>query len=282
MLRVDWQPGKAYILETATEATTKAEGGSQKLSVTQRTEMEVTPTANGGKQVQVTFAHLKGEMSGPGGEAKFDTDKPAESDPDLLQSLGKALGRSFLLIYDGKNGFVEAKGLEGLAEPSADGLKLSALADARATANLFRKSMEMGLPPIPVKSGDSWTADEVISFPKAGETHVKMSGKFVGEEELQNRKHARISFDGKLQTSKEGKAKQPGDFSISEDSKLSGLVFYDLERHVVTMSVSTTRLELIVEDQPISFEQKVTTKLAGLQDIRRAIPLEDDAALNKE
>ncbi len=280
-LRVDWRPGKAYILDTKTEVKTKAGEGNQMLTLNQRTELEVTPDAKGGKSVQVSFAHIEGKLEGPGGSAVFDTDKPAESDKDLLATLGQGLGKRFVLRYDAKNRFVESKAVDGLAA-TTDGPVLTTLSDVKTAGNLFRKSMEMGLPPGPVKLGDVWNGDEVITFPKAGETQVELSGKYVGEENFQEHKHAKISFDGKMKTTPKGKAKLPAQFSISDNSTLSGLVYYDLEQRVVTMSVSTAKLELNIDGEKMDFEQKVTTKLAGVQDVRRAIPLEDDATSNKE
>lgn len=282
LLRVDWQPGKAYLLETTTHSSTDAGDAHQTMTVTQDTEMEVTPSANGGKDVRVTFTRLRGEMKGPGGGARFDTENPAASDPGLLETLGTSLGKAFILIYDEKNRFVDSLDIAGAVDSAAKVPVLSALADTKAAANLFRKSMEMGMPPIPVKEGDAWTADETLVFPRAGETHVKLSGKFASTEEIQGRKHAKITFDGTLNTTTAGKAKLPASFSITDKSTLSGVAFYDLERKVVSMSVSTTNLHLLVEGQPVKFEQKVTTRLNGVQDIRRAIPLEDDEALNKE
>lgn len=282
LLRVDWQPGKAYLLETTTTSTTDAGEARQTMTVTQDTEMEVTPSANGGKDVRVTFARLRGEMKGPGGSARFDTDNPAASDPGLMETLGKSLGKAFILVYDDKNRFVDSLDIAGAADAAAKLPVFSALADSKAAANLFRKSMEMGMPPVPVKEGDTWTADETLIFPRAGETHVKLSGKFATTEEIQGRRHAKITFDGTLNTTAEGKTKLPADFSISDKSTLSGVAFYDLERKVVSMSVSTTNLQLLVEGQTVKFEQKATTRLNGVQDIRRAIPLEDNEALNKE
>ncbi len=282
VLRVDWQPGKAYVLETTTESSTQAGGAKQEMTVVQGTELEVTEADGGGKDVRVTFARIRGDMKGPNGEAKFDTDNPAASDPGLMETLGKSLGRAYVLKYDAKNRFVDSLDISAVDAGAKPTPSLSELADKRAGANLFRKSMEMGLPPGPVKEGDAWTADETVTFPKAGETHVKLSGKFASVEEIQGRKHARITFDGTLRSTDQTRGSLPAGFSISDKSKLSGVVFYDLERRVVSMSVSTTQLHLLVEDQMVEFEQKVTTRLNAVLDIRRAIPIEDDEALNKE
>lgn len=282
VLRVDWQPGKAYVLSTETQSNTQAGDAKQEMTVTQGTEMEVSQMADGGKDVRVTFARIHGEMKGPNGVARFDTDNPAASDPGLLDTLGRSLGRAFILKYDAKNRFVDSLDISAVATAGQAVPSLSELADKRAAANLFRKSMEMGLPPGPVKLGDTWTADETLSFPRAGETHVKLSGKYASTEEIQGRKHAKITFEGTLRSTDQTRGNTPANFAISDRSTLSGVVFFDLERKVISMSVSTTQLHLVVEDQKVQFEQKVTTRLNAVLDIRRAIPIEDDEELNKE
>ena len=282
LLRVDWQPGKSYLWETTTEAVTKATGKEQKLTVTQHTEMDVTPLPDGGKQVRVTFTRIQGKMQGEGGKAEFDTEKPWESDHDLREAVGKNLGKSFILVYDAKNKFVDSKAIDQNTGLAYDAPALASLVELKSVANLFRKSMEMGLPPMPVKSGDSWSADETVTFPQAGETNVHLNGKYTSQEVFQGRNHARINFDGTLKTTDQGKAKQAGDFSLSDKSTLSGVVFFDLERGIISLSVSNARLEVLIGEEKVNFEQKISTKLTAIHDVRRAIPLEEDAALNKE
>jgi hypothetical protein len=48
------------------------------------------------------------------------------------------------------------------------------------------------------------------------------------------------------------------------------------------MNVSTTKLDLVIDQQLVSFQQKSTMRLVGIQEIRRAVPLEDDEEKNKE
>jgi hypothetical protein len=282
LLRVDWQPGKSYIWETTTESTTKVTGKEQRLTIQQRTEMDVTPLADGGKQVRVTFGRTSGKMQGDGGKAEFDTDKPWDSDHDLREAVARNVGRSFIMIYDAKNRYLEARGLDEMTGAASGGPVLSAMADAKAVANLFRKSMEMGLPPMPVELGETWSADETLEFPQAGETHVHLDGKYTSQEMFQERNHARINFEGKIKTTEQGKVRQAGDYALTENSKLSGVVLFDLERSVISLSVSTAQLEIKAGEDMIKFDQKVSTKLSAVQDVRRAIPLEDDEALNKE
>ena len=282
LLRVDWQPGKAFVWETTTETSTMALDNRQTLNIKQRTDMEVLASPNGGKDVRVTFARLSGEMTGPGGSAKFDTDHPEASNPDLLLNLGQSLGKSFILQYDAKNRFTDVKTVEPLTGAGAAQSALPQLADIRAVAALFRKSMEMGLPPIPVTPGATWAADETLEFPKAGETKVKLNGKYVAREKFLDRDHAKIEVTGKIQTTEIGKTKQATDFAISDTSPLTGLIYFDLERQVITMNVSTTKLDLVIDQQLVSFQQKSTMRLVGIQEIRRAVPLEDDEEKNKE
>ena len=151
-------------------------------------------------------------------------------------------------------------------EPRAMDLTgLTALADSRDVANLFRKSLEIGLPPLAVSVGDTWTADETMTFPQAGDTHVEMNGKFEGIEERDGRKHAKIAFEGKL-SSVTRKDKPVANIEIGQGSTMSGIIFYDIERRTTSLSSYNNHLKLIVAGQEVPFDQHITSKMLSIED----------------
>lgn len=160
---------------------------------------------------------------------------------------------------------MDVRDVASLAEVPGAVTGLSALADSRNVANVFRKSLELGLPPLAVSLNDTWTADENISFPQAGDTHVEMNGKFEAIESREGRPHAKISFEGALATL-ERKDKPIGMIEIAKGSTMSGLIFYDLERRTVALGVYTTHINLDLAGQVVPFEQRIQSSVLSIKD----------------
>lgn len=270
-LRLHWEPGKRYVQETSTDTSTRktGEGGqTQTMRVQQSTEMTVTKEKNKEeKLVQVRFASVKGEIAANGKTLTFDSTNPNEQNPMLLQAFGRAIGKTFTLVYDAKDRFVDSRDLGSLSSESGAVTGLAAVADSRAVANLFRKSLEMGLPPIPVEIGDTWSADETINFPQAGEVRVRMSGKLEGIIDREGRKHAKIIFDGKFGNTADRPDKPVSLVEITNDSAMSGILLFDIERQVISFAAYTTTIKLQAPGEIIPFEQKVTSKITAVEDV---------------
>ena len=54
--------------------------------------------------------------------------------------------------------------------------------------------------------------------------------------------------------------------TLSGDSRLSGQVFYDLERRTVSLSVFLANLSLNLQGNRIPLRQQVTTRLVSITD----------------
>ncbi len=268
MLRIHWEPSKAYTLENLTENTLQKPGDSanaQVIKVTQTTTMTVKKDpASTDRLVAVKFVAVKGLMGSGGNVVTFDSTKPNIANPALEKAMARAVGKTFTLVYDDQDRFREVRDLGSMASDPGSVTGLSALADSRDVANLFRKSMEIGLPPLAVSLGDTWTADETMTFPKAGDTHVEMNGKFEAIEERDGRKHAKIVFEGKL-SSVERKDKPVANVEIGPGSTMSGVVFFDLERRTTTLSTCTNHLLMIVAGQEMPFEQRITSRVTEVE-----------------
>lgn len=260
-LKQHWEVGKVYNLQTVTETRLNAALGSQ-ISVTQTTELRPQPQkTKSGTTVQVKFLSTKASISGNGKTAKYDSGDELNSDPALVSSLGQAVGRSFSLLYDEKDRFKGVSGLENIAVDPTAAPGLLAVDESKRVAILFAKSIEMGLPPVPVDIGSTWTADEVLSLANIGDVHADITGKLENIERKAGNRIANISIDGKLSSTKSGVAKAPYAMELVPGSTIKGTLLFDLEQRIITQLDSTTQLQLKVNDQLLSFEMKEMRRL---------------------
>lgn len=271
-LRIHWEPGKTYKQETFTDTSVHPNGelaGGNFMRVTQNTDMVVSKDRiSTNSLVNVTITSVKGEVEADGKILPFDSAKPGEANPALQQMMGGSVGKTFTLVYDERDRFKDVRGLQSLATESGSLASLSSLASSNDVAHLFRKSLEMGLPPVPVSVGDTWTADETMAFPQAGEVRVQMHGKFDGYMNREGRKHAKIVFDGKFGSTAGRKDKPEALVEITSDSTIAGILLFDLERRVVSLGVYTSTIKLKTPEQTIPFEQKITSKLLSIEDTK--------------
>jgi Family of unknown function (DUF6263) len=266
-LRIHWEKGKVYRQQTQTDTTVPVPGteAKQSMSVVQVTDMSIKGT-KAGSEVTVAFASVRGEVTANGTTHTFDSTQPGEQNPALKQMFGSALGKSFVLVYDEKDRFKDIKGLERMSADPGALSTLEALASAREVADLYRKSMEMGLPRMPVSEGDTWIADETIHFPKSGEMQVKMNSKLAGYEDREGRRHAKISFEGKFGNTAPRPDNPAAAIDIAADSTINGILFFDMERRVVSFGTYSTRIYMQAGGQLIPFDQKITSKLVSITD----------------
>jgi hypothetical protein len=269
LLRLHWEPGKLYRQETSTDTSSRPAGtkkAAQSMKVVQTTDMTVASDKTGNRQVTVRFASVKGEIAANGKILTFNSNDPKQQNPMLEEAFGRSIGKSFSLVYDEQDRFRDVTNLTSLSSDPNAATGLAAVADSRDVANLFRKSLEMGLPPLPVSVGDSWVADETINFPKAGEVRVQMTGKLSSIEKREGRKHAKITFDGKFGNTSDRPDKPVSLVEITSDSSISGILFFDLERKVISFGAYTTSIKLQAPGETIPFEQKVTSKITAIED----------------
>ncbi|MBE2285700.1 MAG: hypothetical protein IAE77_19725 [Prosthecobacter sp.] len=277
-LKLYWQPGQIYTQESDTDTTNfltaLGKTTDQKLRLHQTTRIAVQQSAPGQTEAKVTIEHLLGEMHYEGQSHLFDSNNPEASHPLLRQSFGNSAGKSFTLVYDEKGNFIDAKDtgsmVTGGVEPD-----LSSIATARQLATLYRRSLEMGLPKIPVHPGDKWISDEVIPFAQAGTVQVKLNAKFDGVVDREGHQQAQIAFEGTMKsmrdkdsTGRELRTERPVTFG--DDSKVNGHVFFDLDRRTISLAVFSATIQLKVEGKPMPVRQQVTTKLVS---IKPAVPV---------
>lgn len=290
-LRLVWETGKVYTQETDTETTTAltslGQASDQKLFLKQTTSIQVTKGRDAvGKEALVTFESMLGEMEFDGKRFLFDSSRPEESHPLLRSTFGSGAGRSFVLVYNEDDEFQDVRDTAPPATAGEPVPLLLSLAESREMANLFRRSLEMGLPRTPVTVGDRWTSDEAMAFPKAGKMKVQLKCKFDEIVDRDSRPHAKITFQGHLQSDlgdaselQEGAAPASGSTVVmNPDSNLSGQVFFDLKRRTVSVAVFLANLNLRIQDARLPVRQKVTTRLLDVQPLQQVVPAAKPAA----
>lgn len=276
LLRPHWETGKLYKQQTETQTTATltplpGEIIEQKLSVKQTTDIKVTAeTGTANKRAEVKFTGLTGEMNFKGQTFKFDSADPQSAHPLLRQAMMGTAGKSFAVVFDAEDGFVDLKDTEKVASDGTSVTGLAAIADARAIGELFVQSLDMGLSDKPVALGDRWTSEESLLFPQAGKMKVKLDSKYDENVQREGRRHAKITFEGTIgsDASAASGSEKKGEpvISLSTESKIAGQIFYDLERRTVSLSVFLANLSLNLSGNRIPFKQQVTTRLVSITD----------------
>lgn len=266
-----WELGKRYSFQTETETilSLKALGqeGDQVLQVIQNTDVTVRPgKVAGTKELVVRFVTLRARMQAAGKTFLYDSEEPSESDPALRQMLADSSGRVFSLIYSAEDRFVELGTVDQPAATPDSEPSLLAVVDARQVAELYRRSLEMVLPRPQVMVGDKWTSIEQMTFPQSGEMEVKMNCHYMDNVDRDTRKHAKVSFQGKLAQAarKEGEPEKRV-IQLGGDSTISGHIFFDLERHAVSLSMFLGSIVIVHEGKNLPIRQSVTTRLGGIE-----------------
>lgn len=268
-VRLRWEPGQFYLQESDTDTTTLlttlGQKHDQKLRMRQTTSIKVTKNDAGEQLARVSIDSLSGELLQDGLLHPFDSAKMADALPALQKAIGGAAGRSFTLVYNPQGDFQDVRDISSMVS-GGENPDLTSIADAKQLAILYRRSMEMGLPKIPVRPGDKWISDEVIPFAEAGQVQVKLQSKFEGVVDRSGRKHAQIAFEGSLETQPEEGTKRS--VKLAAGSKVTGQVFFDLERRTLSLSVLLALVNLEVEGKLLPVRQQVTTRLVAMKQAR--------------
>lgn len=266
LLRPHWEPGKLYKQENVTEMNMVMPGlgaaGEQKTNISQSLTVGVTKEpGSDNKAAEVKFAAIKGSMSMLGQVMTYDSTDPAKSQPFLQQAFGAMVGKSFTIVYDKEDNFVAVRGIENLA-PTPLG-KTQAM-DGKQMAEMFRKSMDMGLPKTPVAVGDTWEFEEKMDLPPIGKLVIKAKGKFDSLNTAKGAREAKLVFQGEFTTEGDSPI-----VKIGKGSVFDGHVIFDVDRKVVTSNLTNTSLKLNVGGKEAPMTQKVTTTLAGVEDLKQ-------------
>ncbi len=278
-LKLHWEPGQTYIQESDTDTTlfltALGKTTDQKMRVHQTTSIVVKKTPANQTEANVRIESMLGDMTFEGKSYAFDSKNPDTSSPQL-QHLRGAAGKGWTLVYDEKGEFLDAKDIGSMVTGGVEP-DLTSISTARQLATLYRRSLEMGLPKIPVLPGDKWISDELVPFPKAGTVQVKLNAKFDGIVDREGHRQAQISFEGTMR-SKRDKDSTGRELdtdravTLGENSKVNGHVFFDLETKTISLAVFAASIQVKVEDKTMPFHQQVTTRLISMKPTEATAP----------
>lgn len=266
-LKLRWLPGKTYTQETTTETTTAltavGKAADVKMKVVQTTVIQVEGEEQGTKEARVTFKAMMGEVMLDGKLQTFDSKDLREAHPMIQASIGQSVGKSFVMVYDKDDKFVEVKDTGAMATTDLGNPVLVELAEAKEVAELYRQSLEMGLPQIKVKPGDRWTSQQTIQFPSAGTVNVELRVKFDAIVEYETGPHAKISFEGEM--TNDETVQEARSVKLGKGSKTFGQILFDINRGTVSFGAFRADLKLDIGGQVLPIRQQVATKLVGLE-----------------
>jgi hypothetical protein len=266
-VRLRWRPGHTYTQETTTETQTnlKALGQDQeqKLKVVQTTKVQVTTPNDQEKEARVTFASATGEVQAQGKTHLFNSDNLEAAPPAIRASLGQSVGTSFVLVYGRDDTFLRVRDASDMVAPKDGVPSLGKIAEANEVADLFRRSLEMGLPKTQVKPGDGWSYQEMVRFPSAGLVKSDLRGRFESVVEYAGKPHAKITFEGDLKNAGSGLV-SPGSVGLGEGSKTEGQILFDLDGGIISFATFQADVFLILQGKPVPVRQQVTTRLVGV------------------
>ena len=262
-IRLRWQPGYVYKQATLTETTTGltsiGQKEDQKMTIRQTTEIEVTGDPEAEKRAKVTFKALSGDVMLSGKKHAFDSADMSAADPMIKASVGKSVGKTFVLVYDAADKFVEVRDTSSMSA-SPDGIvALDQVAEANEVADLYRRSLEMGLPKMAVKAGDRWTSLETVKFPSAGTVNIELHAKMEAVVDYEGHPNAKISFEGEMKRADQSVGTRA--VTIGNGSKTFGQILFDLDRGTVTLGTFRADIKLEIGGKTVPVRQQVTTKL---------------------
>jgi len=265
-LRLRWLPGYIYTQETLTETTTSltaiGKPQDQKMKIIQTTVIDVVGHESGEKRAKVTFKSLKGEVSLQGKKQSFDSADLSRADPMIKASVGQSVGKTFVLTYGPDDQFIEVRDSTSMAASSDGIVALDQIAEAKQVADLYRRSLEMGLPKMAVKTGDRWTAQESVDFPSAGMVNVELHAKMDAVVDYEGRRHAKITFEGEMKRDDNSVGTRM--VTLGNGSKTFGQVLFDVERGTVSFGAFRADIKLEIGGKVVPVRQQVTTRLSSL------------------
>ncbi|CAN5890854.1 hypothetical protein BH11VER1_BH11VER1_00670 [soil metagenome] len=268
LLKPHWEPGKVYTQETTTEMNFKVpallDATDQKTNITQILTVTVAKDGESDRKVaEVRVLSLKGTMDLMGQTLNYDSASPAQSPPFLQQAFGTLAGKSFSLIYDQGDSYVETRTTDPHAPttPLGSGKNIT----SQQLSDAFRKSQEIPLPKKAVTVGDTWRYQDKLEMPPVGVIKIEVSGKFDSVVEENGHRQAKLVIEGAFQfPQNEGSI-----ITIAPGSKFTGDLFFDLDRKVVTRSTTISTINVLIEGKEAPLSQILKTKLISIEDAPR-------------
>lgn len=268
LLKPHWEPGKVYTQEGTTEMNFKVpavlDAVNQKTNITQTLTITVMKDGESDRKVaEVRVLSLKGTMDLMGQTVTYDSASPAQSPPFLQQAFGSLAGKSFSLVYDQGDSYLETRAIElhAPATPLGSGKNIT----PQQLSDAFRKSQEIPLPKEPVSVGDTWRYQDTLEMPPVGIINIAVSGKFDSIVEENGHRQAKLLIEGTFQFPQN----ESSVITIGPGSKFTGELFFDLDRKVVTSTSTHSIINVLIEGKEAPLSQVLKTKLISIADTPR-------------
>lgn len=223
-LKLKWQTGKRYILQTTSNVDMKTPVPGQglvesKASVGMTMHNDVTGHDKG-VRVASSFAAVKMNMNMQGVEMAFDSEKPDGGGGVFAEMFKPLLQIKYDSIYDPAGKLLAIEGLD-----KAQGAAQLGMGKEEIEA-MSRQSGQF-MPKKPVEVGDSWKADiEVPMAQFGGSLKLVYTLKLESLEEKEGRQIAKISLVGKMKD----EIKEGGEAVLAvEAKKATGEMLFDVE-----------------------------------------------------
>jgi Family of unknown function (DUF6263) len=267
-LRQNWQTGKIYTMENQTQMSMTMAGlgpksGANDTTMTQTMTISVKPDGDAGnKAAEVKFTAIKADLAMMGQKMSYDSADTAKSPPFLQQSFGALLNKSFTLVYDKENKYVETRGMEALTQGSP--LGGAKAMNGEQMSSMMRKSFDMSLPKEPVAPGDTWNFEEKLEMGPMGSMTIKVTGKFDSVVEREGHKHAKLMLSGTF-SSPGADDEKGGMVKFGEGSTFSGETYFDLVENVTDYAETHSDLKMSAAGQEIPVKQNNVNKLISIK-----------------
>lgn len=268
VLQQNWKPGMVYTIENQTQMTMTmpglgGQGGANDTNMTQTMTVTVKPDGtSGNKAAEVKFTGMKADMAMLGQKMSYDSSDPGKSAPFLQQAFGAMVDKSFTMVFDKDNKFLETRGTEALTKGSPLGAGKAMNGDQMAV--MMRKSFDMSLPKEAVAPGDTWNYEEKMDMGPMGAIGIKVAGKFDSVVDREGHKHAKLLLTGTFSSPEaQGGAAQVVKFG--EGSTFSGETYFNLDEHVTTYSETRADLKLSAAGQEVPLKQTTVNKVVSIE-----------------
>lgn len=240
MLKVKWPVGNRYVQrmevngDTETRLPQMPKPMMQKVNLNQ--EYSVTVVAD--RELELEFDSTEMDVT-MNGKSVVSMDSKAEAGAaeanPTVAGFRQIVGAKIKFLLDQSNRVEKMEGAKEFLAKASGSSNPQARAAMQGTFNdeYFKQMVDFqrGLPPNPVKSGDSWPVKTELAVPVLGQLNLDMNYTLAGWEQREKRTCAAIDFVGTM-TSK-GDAGQgggpPGMSMRIESGKMTGKTWFDPE-----------------------------------------------------
>jgi hypothetical protein len=280
-MRIKWDPGQRYVyrmeIKQMTDITIPQRKQPMKQAADIVQEYSITVLKDGepaGRQLEMEYLATQMEVQINGrSELAFDSagDSLAPETNPIVESFRKIIGMKIQFHLDESN---QVQRIEGLEAFNANILN-KAPAQAKAALSgmfgeeTFKQMVDLGkgLPPQPVKPGDTWNSRTEVTAGPMGKMLVDMDYTFIDWEVRGERQCAQFDFVGTLESLPSDSTAPMGMKMDLKNGVLSGKSWFDPELGMMTEFDMKEKMDMDMT-MPVP---KLNDKVGGTQTIQTKI-----------